>query len=475
MAFRYGNRSQISFLPDSIEKYVSEDDVVRVYDTFIDCIDIKELGLKTNERSVGNSSYDPITMLKILVYAYSYGWRSSRKIERALRHNLSFIWLAGGLRPDFKTISEFRRNNLKSLKNILVQSARLAMKLDLIHGNILFVDGSKFRANAGNKQTKSLATWEAYEKHISKRIDELLEEINLLDETEPGGLVVINKELKSKKRLQTKINTLLEEFKDEEKINGTDTDCKIMQSRQGAHAGYNVQATTDEAHGLIVSLEGNNSSNDLNQLTIQVKNAENNLRKTCDTVCADAGYSSIEDQITLIENDKTLVVPTQKQAVKEKKENPFDKDYFNYVENEDIYVCPEGKKLHRTTKKVGAKKIEYRIKNKYDCLNCDNYGKCTISRSGRKVVRSRYESTKEEISEFYESEEGQKIYKKRKMRVELQFGHLKRNLGAGAFLLRGVEAINTELGLLGTSFNLARMITLLGGVRPIISRLTEIK
>ena len=114
-----------------------------------------------------------------------------------------------------------------------------------------------------------MTTWEAYEKHISKRIDELLEEINLLDETEPGGLVVINKELKSKKRLQTKINTLLEEFKDEEKINGTDPDCKIMQGRQGAHAAYNVQATTDEAHGLIVSLEGNNSSNDLNQLSLQ--------------------------------------------------------------------------------------------------------------------------------------------------------------------------------------------------------------
>lgn len=162
MAFRYGNRFQISILPDSIEQYVAEDDLARVYDTFIDCIDIEELGLKINERSVGNSSYDPITMLKILVYAYSYGWRSSRKIERALRHNLSFIWLAGGLKPDFKTISEFRRNNLKSLKNILVQSARLAMKLDLIQGNILFVDGSKFRANAGNKQTKSLATWEAY-------------------------------------------------------------------------------------------------------------------------------------------------------------------------------------------------------------------------------------------------------------------------------------------------------------------------
>lgn len=475
MAFRYGNRTQISFLPDSIEKYVTEDDIVRVYDIFIDCLDTEELGLKTNERSVGNSSYNPVTMLKILVYAYSYGWRSSRKIERALHHNLSFIWLAGGLKPDFKTISEFRKNNLKALKNVLVQSVRLAMKLDLIHGNILFVDGSKFRANAGNNQTKSLATWEAYEKHISKRIDDLLEEVSLLDETESGSIVLVNKELKSKKRLQTKINTLLEEFKDAEKVNGTDPDCKIMQGRQGAHAGYNVQATTDETHGLIVSLEGNNSANDLNQLSLQIENAENNLGKTCDTVCADAGYSSIEDQITLIKNEKTLVVPTQKQAVKEKKENPFDKEYFNYIEDEDIYVCPEGKKLHKTTRKAGVKKIEYRIKSKYDCLNCDNYGKCTTSNNGRKVTRSRYESAKEEISEFYESDDGQKIYEKRKMRVELQFGHLKRNLGAGAFLLRGIEAINAELGLLGTSFNLVRMVTLLGGVGPIINRLTEIQ
>jgi hypothetical protein len=86
-------------------------------------------------------------MLKLLVYGYSYGIRSSRKLERETHYNLSFIWLSGGLKPDFKTIAEFRRNNKAALANVLKQCARLCMKLGLIEGNTLFVDGSKIRAN----------------------------------------------------------------------------------------------------------------------------------------------------------------------------------------------------------------------------------------------------------------------------------------------------------------------------------------
>ncbi len=92
MAYKYGNRSQLTFLPDCIEKYVTEEDPVRVYDAFVDALNPKELGIEIDENAVGNASYDPVTMIKILIYGYSYGWRSSRKLERALHHNLSFIW-----------------------------------------------------------------------------------------------------------------------------------------------------------------------------------------------------------------------------------------------------------------------------------------------------------------------------------------------------------------------------------------------
>ncbi len=105
MAIKTGNRYQVTFLPNTIDDFVGEEDPVRVYDAFIDALDKRELGLDLNRRKVGASKYDPISMLKLLVYGYSYGWRSSRKLERATHHNMSFVWLLGGLKPDHKTIA----------------------------------------------------------------------------------------------------------------------------------------------------------------------------------------------------------------------------------------------------------------------------------------------------------------------------------------------------------------------------------
>lgn len=474
MAYRYGNRTQISLLPDTIEKYITDSDPVRAYDSFIDCFDISELGIDINPKAVGNSSYDPITMLKILVYAYSYGWRSSRKIERALHHNLSFIWLSGGLKPGFKTISNFRKDNKEALKNVLTQCARICLNLNLIEGNTLFTDGSKFRANAGNRETKTLEKWEHYKIHIEKRIDELLEESKSIDENEVESLININKELISKENLKKKINTLLVDFKDEERVNGTDPECRILKGRQGSHAGYNVQSTTDEAHGLIVTLDGTQAANDLSQLSTQVHLAEETLEKKCAVVCADAGYSSIDDLEKLVSENKTVIVPSVKQAGNDKKDSPFSKEHFKYDPKQDIYICPNGKELYLSTKKKGLKVLDYRMKNIGDCSACEHWGKCTNAKQGRSIRRSIHEHIKEDLAKLYECEEGQEIYSKRKMVAELQFGHLKHNLGAGAFLLRGINGVNAELGILGTCFNIARMITLLGGVRPMMSKLARI-
>lgn len=151
MAYRYGERHQMDLLPPSVESYVSTDDPVRAYDAFVDAMDFNELGIAIKPHQIGCPSYDPKAMLKLLVYGYSYGIRSSRKLERATLHNISFMWLMGGLKPDHKTIAEFRRNNKSGLKCVLKQCARLCLKLDLIAGNTLFVDGTLIRANASIK------------------------------------------------------------------------------------------------------------------------------------------------------------------------------------------------------------------------------------------------------------------------------------------------------------------------------------
>ena len=153
MAFRIGNRQQLALFPQSIEEYVAAEDPVRAYDAFVEALEFAELGIDVNVCKVGNASYDPKAMMKLLVYGYSYGLKSSRKLEQACHHNVSFIWLMGGLKPDHKTIAEFRRNNKTALKLVLRNCAQLCIDLDLIAGNVLFVDGSKIRANAGIEKT----------------------------------------------------------------------------------------------------------------------------------------------------------------------------------------------------------------------------------------------------------------------------------------------------------------------------------
>src|SRR5881397_3539209 len=144
MAYRYGNREQFGLFPQSIEDYVGKEDPVRAYDAFVERLDFSQLGIEIDEHQVGNSEYDPRAMLKLLVYGYSYGIKESRKLERATHHNLSFMWLMGGLKPDHKTIAEFRRQHKGALTKVLKQCVRMCIKLDLIAGNVLFVDGTRF-------------------------------------------------------------------------------------------------------------------------------------------------------------------------------------------------------------------------------------------------------------------------------------------------------------------------------------------
>ena len=139
MAFITGSRKQISFLSPKIEDYVGKEDPVRVYDAFIESIGLHEIGIIIDPCQAGALSFDPKAMLKLIVYGYSYGIRSSRKLERACYHNLSFMWLLSGILPDYRTIARFRSDNKEAIKRILKQNVKLCIKLGLIEGNTLFL------------------------------------------------------------------------------------------------------------------------------------------------------------------------------------------------------------------------------------------------------------------------------------------------------------------------------------------------
>jgi len=232
MAYRYGDRCQKTLSPQSIDEYIPNDAPVRAYDVIIGSLDFDELGIEVDPRKVGCPQYDPKVMLKLLVCGYSYGVRSSRKLEREANYNLSFIWLTGGLKPDHKTIAEFRRRNKTSLQKVLKQSARLCIKLGLIEGNTLFVDGSKFRANASMRNNWTEQRCQKSLKNIDKRIKDILLECEAADDQEKQqqSLIKIRQELEDHEALKSKVENILNELKVEKKqsTNTTDPDSKSI-------------------------------------------------------------------------------------------------------------------------------------------------------------------------------------------------------------------------------------------------------
>lgn len=473
MAYREGNRYGMVLLPAAIEEYVGPEDPVRAYDAIVDAMDVEELGLTVDAGKVGSPAYDPRLMLKLLVYGYSYGWRSSRKLERACHHDLSFMWIMGGLKPDHKTIANFRKNNKEAIGKVLKQSAHICMDIGLIEGNCLFTDSTKVRGAASISQTKSKQKWEEKLGEVDKRIEELLAECDETDGRETGSLVEVEGELKDEQKLKGKIKRLLEQMEQEglSKINGTDTDCVNFKGRQGSHAGYSGHLTVDGKNGLIVSGDVVSESNDSKQFSNQVQQAIETLGRPCVVAVADAGYANVENIEKTTEKGIDVIVPSQRQSLHNPDDNLFGKDKFQYHAEKDEYICPEGNRLRYShySKEKGC--YLYRMEKAALCRACPHFGICTSSDRGRATIRLKNEELREKLEARYASEEGQAIYKRRKEVAELPFGHIKRNLGGGAFLLRGLAAVRAEFAILASCFNIARMITLTGGVSRLISRL----
>lgn len=465
MAYRYGDRLQMNLFPQSIEEYVEEDDTVRAYDAFCETLDLKELGIVSSENQVGNPEYDPKAMIKLLVYGCSYGIRSSRKLERAVYHNISFIWLMGGLKPDHKTIAEFRKNNKRALKNILKQCARLCIKLGLIEGNTLFVDGSKIRANASINNSWTQDKCSKYLKNLDEHIESILKECDAVDEKEQDceSLVKLKEELKDKEILKSKIKNILTELKESgnKSINATDNECVKVKGRQGSHAGYNGQIVVDEKHGLIVNSDVVNQSNDSNQFAEQIGQANKNLDEPCKNACGDAGYADTNELKKIDDKDINVIVPTQKQA-SGTQPGPFDKERFKFDSKNNCYICPQGHKLLYSHYSKEKQHKLYRMSDKQHCYCCKHYEVCTNSKYGRAIIRLLHEETKLKLEKQYATPAAQVIYKLRKQKVELPFGHIKRNLGVNAFLLRGLDGVKAEMSLFTSCFNITRMINILG-------------
>jgi hypothetical protein len=342
------------------------------------------------------------------------------------------------------------------------------MALKLIEGNTLFVDGSRFRANASISNSWTKEKCQRKLKKIDKRIAEILEECESTDQREAacGSFVKVKDELADQEVLKVRVKSILSDIEQERRpsVNTTDHDCTKIHSRQGNHAGYNGQIVVDEKHGLIVSCDVVNENTDDHQFADQINQANEVLGAKCDAACGDSGYATV-DELEKIDNQNIeVIVPSQRQA-SGKDPEPFDARNFTYDRKNDCYICPKGNLLR-------FKKVEVKRRRKIylgcgsTCRDCEHFGTCTTNRIlGRKVTRLLKEDLRRELERQYELPDNQEIYKLRKQKVELPFGHIKHNLGVSGFLLRGLAGVKAEFSIMASCFNITRMIRLLGTER----------
>jgi len=474
MAYKCGNRAQTTFLPSTIEDYVTQQDPVRVYDAFVDSLDLRALGISLDPKA-GADEYYPRTMLKLLIYGYSYGIRSSRKLERETYYNLSFIWLIGGLKPDHKTIAEFRRKHKEALKKALTECVSLCIKLDLIAGNILSVDGSKIRSNASIKNTWTKEKCQKVLKQAERRIADVISEAEAIDAEEASlpSLVAVKKDLEGACDLRQRVKQIMKELTESDKknLNTVDKDCALINSVHGTAAGYNAQVVVDDKHGLIISSDAVSANNDLGQFSVQIDQANEVLGKPCHAAVADSGYAFTEDLARIDKQKIKVIVPTQRLA-SGKEIGEFDKRNFRYEAENDCYRCPQGKLLvYHSLNRQKTGKV-YKIKEAKICLTCSAFGRCTTSKQGRRISRLDEEELRERLEKEYTLSENQAIYKRRQEKAELPYGHIKRNLGVNSFLLRGREGTRAEMSILSLCFNVRRMLSLLGN-KGLIAKLKD--
>jgi hypothetical protein len=263
----------------------------------------------------------------------------------------------------------------------------------------------------------------------------------------------MKEELTDAETFKTKVKGILKQIEQEQKthINTTDPQAHQMNSIKGGHPGYNAQIVVDKKYGLIVNGDITDEPSDINQFAKQIDQANTVLNKPCKVACADKGYCNTEDMEKVAQKNTTVIVapPEGKPTKKE----------LTYDSRNDCFICPQGKRLIPKGLSSDRKSKVYRIEHVRDCQDCKL---CTKAKYGRVTSRLLKEDTRQKFIADYKSSQGQDIYQLRRQKVELPFGHIKRNLKGDSFLLRGKEGAHAEFSLFSCCFNITRMITLLG-------------
>src|SRR3984957_19342257 len=479
------SRDQASLLPPRIEDYVGPDNPVRAIESFVGVLDLAKLGFRHADRgaeAMGQPAYDPADLLKLYLYGYINQVRSSRRLEREACRNLELIWLLKNLRPGYRTIANFRKENWEALKATNRGFVLLVRELGLVGGAVVAIDGSFFHGDASKA---SIFTRKRLADQIAKLDLEIeaygrsVEDNDTAEANEPrqdradgpdaggGGDVgdigaKVSALMAKRLRAQADLDRL--EASGETQLSLTDPDGRLLVKGGQGVAGYNVQAVVDDKHKLIIASEVVNDSSDVGQLHAMAKAAKEVLDAETLLVLADEGYYS-STELKACEDDgiKAYVPPSEGNWLLEKA-GRFGLKNFSYDSAADAYTCPAGQSLRpmqgRWTNTSGRVEIRYASRMSI-CRACPSRTKCLSPKASQRIIR-RWEH--EDVLERHRArmEGASELMRRRSAIVEHPFGTLKCRAGYRHFLVRGFNKVRGEWSLMALCYNFTRVLNILG-------------
>jgi transposase len=439
--------NQVALMPPSYEEKIPADHLVRVVNEAVEKIDLS--ALLAQYPGGGRSSYHPKMLLKVLVYAYAEKIYSSRRIAKALRENIYFMWISGESTPDFRTINDFRGNRMKA---VIGEIFSAVLEHLVAEGHVklehYFLDGTKIEADANKHKVVWAKKRETYHQRVQAQIKDLLKHIEQVNEDEQeeygdedleemggNGQAGVNSEV-LQKRIDELNQKLRERLRDKKasaptrkalkKLEGdclvrlkkyeqqaetlkgrssyakTDPDASSMRMKEDRGAerpwpkpAYNVQIGTEGQFVVGFSVHGR--AGDTSCLIPHMENLRTQLGRLPHNVVADAGYGSEENYADLEQHGlgnylkyNTFYQDTRHFRKPELlRKRQFRAENFAYDPDQDEFICPAGERLQfQYASRYTTENGYVTDRRNYECFQCGQCplkGECTRAKGNRKI------------------------------------------------------------------------------------------
>ncbi len=469
--------AQHQLFPTNVFDLLPTDHECFLYHDLFEQLDTSSL--EANYSSLGQHAYHPKTIVSILICSYSRGVFSSRETERRCNEDLSFMYIAEMNCPNFRVLSNFRKNNAEFFHNCFRQTVQLAMELNLASLGHISLDGSKFQANTSRHKAMSYKHLKEKEQALTEEIEDLIQQVAQCDADEdqacqertgyelPDDLEFRQQRLAkikaAKAALEAREETLNpgKPINDRKQISFADTDARIMGKKGNFDYQYNAQISVDSDTQVIVGQHVSQNANDKQELEPALQQVQATTGQLPKQVSVDNGYqsgsnlqaledASVDGYIATDKGEKPRVVALDDSDRKVVKAD------FTYDETEDVFHCPGGQTLPFKREDKDGKRVYQG--EAATCQACPFHARCCKSSQGaaRTITTDDKEPLRQKMNAKMQTNEARAVYKQRKVIVEPVFGQLK-NSGFRGFSVRGKKKVAGEFSLVCATHNLKKI------------------